>query len=452
MRRILCALALFGLAAVPSIARADGFLVPTDRSLPPLTLMYQRVNVTIEGQVATTSVEQDFHNSTQTDLEADYLFPLPPGASVREFAMWVNGKRLTGETIDAPKARRTYEDIVRRLKDPGLLEYVDRDLWKVRIFPVPRLGEQKIEIKFTTLLAKDGDLISYQYPLRTGTNPRRVTGDFTMVVKLKSPDALGPIYSPSHEVAIDRKGDREAIVSFERSRYTLDRDFALYFAPKSKDVGLSLMTQCSSSDRQGYFLLLLSPSAEKDGRRPPRDLVVVLDTSYSMKGEKLQQAKGALRAALDSLEPDDRFALIQFATVVNDFRESLLKASRDNLTEARDWVDKLEALGATDIGSALDEALKMRPRDRDDDGRTFQVVFFTDGLPTAGQSSAEILKAVEKRDTHGVRLFTFGVGDDVDTHLLDQLAESTRAASTYVRPSESIEAKASTLVSKISHL
>src|SRR5262249_25629936 len=161
---------------------------------------------------------------------------------------------LTGETLEAPKARHTYEDIVRRLKDPGLLEYVDRDLWKVRIFPVPRLGSQKIEIKFTTLLPKDGDLIAYQYPLRTGSNPRPVTGDFTMVVKLRSSDVLGPIYSPSHDVAIDHRGDREAIVSFERSRYTLDRDFSLYFAPKSHDVGLSLLTQRSSRDARGYFL------------------------------------------------------------------------------------------------------------------------------------------------------------------------------------------------------
>jgi Ca-activated chloride channel family protein len=448
MRRILAVLALIGLAG-PLPVRADGLLVPTDRSLPPLSLTYQRVNVAIESQVATTSVEQVYRNSTQRDLEADYLFPLPAGATVREFAMWVGGKRLTGETIDALKARKTYEDIVRRLQDPGLLEYVDRDLWKVRIFPVPRLGEQKIEIKFTTLLARDGDLVSYQYPLRTGQTPRQVTGDFTMVVNLKSPDPLGPVYSPTHDVAVNRKGDREAVVSFERSRYTLDRDFNLYFAPKSKAVGLSLLTQRESQDKSGYFLLLLSPGAQSDEPTVPRDLVVVLDTSHSMTGEKIEQAKGALRAALDSLKPDDRFALIQFATVVTPFRETLLKANEEHLAEARAWVKKLEAQGATDIGSALEEALKLRPKDGD--GRSFQVVFFTDGLPTAGSNSSEILKLLKGRDIAGVRIFTFGVGDDVDAHLLDQLAEASRATSTYVRPSENLEAKASTLVAKISH-
>lgn len=450
MRHILLALALAGALGSAS-ARADGLLVPTDRSLPPLSLAYQRVNVAIEGQVATTSVEQVFRNSTPRDLEADYLFPLPPGATVREFAMWVNGKRLTGETIDAPKARSTYEDIVRRLKDPGLLEYVDHDLWKVRIFPVPRLGEQKIEIRFTTLLKRDSDMVAYQYPLRTGQTPRQVTGDFTMIVKIHSAEPLGPIYSPSHDVAVNRKGDHEAIVSFERDHYTLDRDFSLYFTPKSSDVGFSLLTQRESHERQGYFLLLLSPRAETDVRTAPRDLVVVLDTSHSMSGDKIRQAKEALRSALNSLKPDDKFGLIQFATVVTPFRDRLLRADDANLAEARAWVDKLEAQGATDIGSALEEALKLRPRDGEGSGRSFQVVFFTDGLPTAGQTSQQILQAVKDRDLHHVRIFTFGVGDDVDAHLLDQLAEATRAASTYVRPSESLEAKASTLVAKISH-
>jgi Ca-activated chloride channel homolog len=463
MRRLFWALALMGLAGSSS-ARGDGLLVPTDRSIPPLSLRHERVNVTIDGQVATTSVEQVFQNNTPRDLEADYLFPLPAGAAVREFAMWVGGKRLTGETIDASRARRTYEDIVRRLKDPGLLEYVDRDLWKVRIFPVPRYGEQKIEIKFTTLLAKEADLISYQFPLRTGQAQRREPGYLSMVVNLRSEEPLGPIYSPTHDVAVNRKGEREAIVSFEISRYrpgpgsaeanpswysAREREFMLYFAPKSKEVGLSLLTQRDDRDSRGYFLLLLSPRANDEARPAPRDLVVVLDTSYSMKGEKLKQAKGALKAALDSLNDNDRFALIQFATVVTPFRDRLLEANRANLREARGWVEKLEAQGATDIGSALEEALALSRWD--DGGRSFQVVFFTDGLPTAGSTVSQILEKAKPRVGSGTRVFTFGVGDDVDAHLLDQLAELSRASSTYVRPSEDLEAKASTLVSKISH-
>src|SRR4051812_42091085 len=141
MHRILLALALAAPAVSPS-ALADGLLVPRDRSLPPLGLARQEVRVVIDGQVADTTVKQVFRNTTDRDLEADYLFPLPPGASVRQFAMWVGGRRMSAETLGAPQARSIYEGIVRRLEDPGLLEYMDRDLCKVRIYPVPRRGEQ----------------------------------------------------------------------------------------------------------------------------------------------------------------------------------------------------------------------------------------------------------------------------------------------------------------------
>ena len=105
MRGKLLALALIGLAGSTSV-RADGLLIPTDRGLPPLSLTYQRVEVTIVGQVATTKVEQSYHNSTDRDLEAEYIFPLPPGASVRDFSMWVGGKRYQGEAVDASKRGR----------------------------------------------------------------------------------------------------------------------------------------------------------------------------------------------------------------------------------------------------------------------------------------------------------------------------------------------------------
>ena len=227
----LFALALFGLAWSTTVC-ADGLLIPTEQGLPPLRLVYQRVEVAIVGQVATTKVEQSYRTTTDRDLEAEYIFPLPAGASVRDFSMWVGGKRFKGEAVDAKAARQTYEDIVRRLQDPGLLEYIGRDLWKVRIYPVLRRGEQKIEITYTSILPAEGEMISYQYLLRTGQTVRTTEKDFTMVVRIKSEAPLGPIYSPSHAVELVRRGDREAIVSFEQARCPLDKDFQLYFGPK----------------------------------------------------------------------------------------------------------------------------------------------------------------------------------------------------------------------------
>ena len=204
MRGMLLALALIGLAGSTAV-RTDGLLIPTDRTLPPLRLSYQRVEVAIEGQVATTKVEQSYRNTTDRDLEAEYIFPLPAGASVRDFSMWVDGKRYEGKAIDARAARQTYEDIVRRLQDPGLLEYIGRDLWKMRIYPVPRRGEQKIQLTFTSILPIEGGMISYQYNLRTGQAIRATEKDFTMVVRIKGPDPLGPSLQPE-----PRRGTRPA--------------------------------------------------------------------------------------------------------------------------------------------------------------------------------------------------------------------------------------------------
>ena len=223
------------------------------------------------GQVATTKVEQSYRNTTDRDLEAEYIFPLPAGASVRDFSMWVGSKRFKGEAVDAKAARQTYEDIVRRLQDPGLLEYIGRDLWKVRIYPVPRRGEQKIEITYTSILPAERDMISYQYLLRTGQTVRTTEKDFTMVVRIRSEAPLGPIYSPSHDIELVRRGDREAVVSFEKTRCALDKDFQLYFAPKAERVGFSLLTQRESPGDARLFPALDQPQRSGHGEaRPPR--------------------------------------------------------------------------------------------------------------------------------------------------------------------------------------
>ena len=447
MRGLFLALALCGLAG-SSVVRADGMLIPTDRTLPPLRLSYQRVEVAIDAQVATTTVEQSYHNTTDRDLEAEYIFPLPAGASVRDFSMWVDGKQYKGKAVDARAARQTYEDIVRRLQDPGLLEYIGRDLWKMRIYPVPRRGEQKIRIAFTSILPIEGGLVSYRYLLRAGQAVRTTEKDFTMVVRIKGTDPIGPVYSPSHDVEVVRSGDHAAIVSFEQNACALEKDFQLYFAPRAERVGFSLLTQRESPGDRGYFLLLLSPGDVVDEQPAPRDLVFVLDTSSSMDSEKLRQAKRALNQTLSTLGPDDRFALISFATTPISFRDCFSFATKDNLGAARKWVDSLEAAGGTDIAAALDRALELREAEASE--RTFQVLFLTDGLPTVGlKESSEIVEMVNGRDCRGIRIYTFGVGDDVDAHLLDLLAEKTSACSAYVRPNEDLEAKVSALSNKI---
>jgi Ca-activated chloride channel family protein len=428
---------------------ATGLLVPSDQSVPPLAMVNHQVTITIEDQVAVTRVEQTFHNHTDKQLEATYLFPVPHGASVNKFTMWVDGKEVKGEMVEAKQANQIYTDVVRRLQDPGLLEHVGDNLLRLRIYPVPANGDQKISLSFTAINTSDAGLTEYVYPLKSGSELTRSPVKFKLHATLQSQHKLQNVYSPTHAIKIKHKSDHESVVSFESSQMAADKDFQLFYALGDKDVGLTAMTYRPDSDKDGWFLLLVAPRAELSKyQQVPRDVVLVLDTSGSMAGPKMEQAKKALKYCLNNLSEGDRFALMNFATTVNKYADKLEKVSSSHIEQAKRWVDDLQATGGTAINEALNAALDFRS----DSGRSFTVVFFTDGEPTVGETDPEkILKNVEAKNTASTRIFTFGVGDDVNAVLLDRLADQTRAVSTYVRPQEDLEVKTSSMYDKISH-
>src|SRR6476620_6630455 len=133
--------------AVTGPVSAHGLLIPEDKTLPPLAMVYHRVSVA--DQVAVTSVEQAFRNHTDRQLEATYVFPVPRGASVNKFTMFVDGKEVAREMVEAAKARQIYTDIVRRTQDPGLLEYMGNNLLRLRVFPIAPKSDQKVTLRFT---------------------------------------------------------------------------------------------------------------------------------------------------------------------------------------------------------------------------------------------------------------------------------------------------------------
>jgi Ca-activated chloride channel family protein len=448
MRRYLPCLVL--LLVWAGLAEAHGLLIPVDRTVPPLAMLNHQVAIDINDQVAVTKVEQTFRNHTDRNLEATYVFPVPKGASVRQFEMWVGGKEVKGELVEAAKATQIYTDIVRRTQDPGLLEYMGNNLLRVKVFPVPPHGDQKMALSFTSIVPRESAVVEYVYPLKTDGKATRTLEKFSIRATLKSQHRIENIYSPTHAISVRRPSDHEAVVQFERNQALLAKDFQLFYALGDKDIGLTALAHRPISSDNGFFLLLISPRVEiPQDQTIPRDLVLVLDTSGSMRGVKMDQARKALRYCLDNLGPKDRFGLINFATTVNQYSDKLLPGSKEQVERAKRWVDDLEATGGTAIDAALDAALGLRSQDA---GRSFTVVFFTDGCPTIGETDPQtILKNVARKNTANTRIFTFGVGDDVNATMLDQLAEQTRAVTTYVRPVEDIEAKASGLYSKISH-
>jgi Ca-activated chloride channel family protein len=435
--------------AISGPAHAAGLLIPDDEKLPPLAMVNHKVIATIEDQVAITTLEQTFRNHTDRNLEATYLFPVPRGASVDKFTMWVDGKEQGGELLDAKKAHQVYTDIVRRTQDPGLLEYLGNSMMRLRVFPIPPKGDQKVKISFKSIAQKDGGLVEYIYPLKTDGKSTRTLEEFSVKISLKSQHPIHNIYSPTHAIGVSRKNDREANIEFEKNQAVLDKDFQLFYGFGEKDIGLTPLMYKPIAAEDGYFMFLVSPQVEVEMKRIPRDLVLVLDVSSSMSDLKMAQAKKALKYCLGQLHSDDRFAIIKFSTSVTPFRDKLVPANKDYLEAAVKWVDGLKQQGGTAILPALDEALGMRT---DDAGRPFNVVFFTDGLPTVDETDPDkiVNKTVAKNDAK-TRIFTFGVGDDVNAAMLDQLAEATRAVSTYVRPAEDIETKVASLYGKISN-
>src|SRR5687767_3326249 len=303
MRLFRYALPALALALVVSgQTRGAGLLIPDDKKLPPLAMVNHKVNVTIEDQVAITTIEQTFRNHTDRALEATYLFPVPKGASVDRFTMWVDGKETGGELLDAKHANQVYTDIVRRTQDPGLLEYLGNSLMRLSVFPVPPKGDQKIKISYKFVAGKDGNVVEYVYPLKTDGKATRTLEEFSVNLTIKSKNAVQNVYSPTHAITTVRKSDKEVNVTFERNQALLDKDFQLYYGFGDKDIGLTPLLYKPIAVEDGYFMFLVSPQVEAEKKRVPRDLVMVLDTSSSMSEIKMQQAKKALKYCLGQLK------------------------------------------------------------------------------------------------------------------------------------------------------
>jgi Ca-activated chloride channel homolog len=437
---------------IAGIACADGFIViprpPQQRTFIPLSIKYHHVEVTIKDQVTTTKVDQVFLNENNMDLEGIYIFPLPVDASISNFVMYVDGKPVKGEILEKSKARQIYDDIVRQMRDPALLEYIDRGAFRVSIYPIPARGEKRIQLEYSEVLKYDSGLCKYVYPLNTEKFSAKPIPSVTVSVDIKSGRPIKNVYSPSHEVDIHRQSDNAVKLSYEASNVKPDKDFIIYYTVTEKEFGLNLLSYKESSDEDGFFMLLVAPKYETTSEDViEKDVIFVLDKSGSMQGEKIDQAKNALKFCVKSLKNKDRFGIIVFSTDVDELNSALLTATKANTDKAERFIDKLEATGGTDINDALLLAIKKQP----DPNRPKIIVFLTDGLPTVGIKDVDaILANAEKAKSKSLRIFAFGVGYDVNTHFLDKLAEDNGGTSQYVKPSEDIEVSVSSLYSKIS--
>jgi len=408
-----------------------------------LVVRYHRVTVKIEDQVAVTHVDQVFYNPNDWAVEGEYIFPLPQDAAVSSFTLWVDGKPVEGEVFDAEQARRKYQEIVSSLRDPALLEYAGRGALQAHIFPIPPEGERRIELEYSQVLSAEKGLLRYVYPLNTEKFSAWPLENVSVSVTIASQQPIRAIYSPSHTVAISREGEHQATAGYEAQDVRPDTDFALYFSVGDSQA-FHLVSWMDSDDPDGFFLLLLAPKPDQIQAPLPKDVLLVLDRSGSMEGDKFQQAQEALRYVLRKLNPGDRFNIIAFSTGLESFAHEMQPAIDSQ--RALEWVDRLSAQGSTDINRALLEAAGMAHPER-----PTYLIFLTDGLPTEGEvESQKILANLSTVARSNLRLFTFGVGYDVDTILLDSLAQEHHGTSTYVLPGERLDEILSTFYERIS--
>ena len=425
-------------------------LVASRRVWMPMEVRYHHVSSVIRDRVGVTRVDQVFHNPNAEPMEGTYLFPLPESAWVQKFSMWMDGKEVRGEILDAEKARALYEDIVRKMKDPALLEYVGGRAYRARVFPIPGRGDVKIALEYSETLDVADGLVTYRYPLNTEKFSAREIDDVTVVVEIRSEVPLKDVFCPSHPAEVLRPDEHRARVAFEARHVRPDSDFVVHWQTTQKEFGLSLLSYKPVAE-DGFFLARIAPPVSvSDSQIEPKDVCFVFDISGSMAGEKLQQARRALGFCLSSLRPGDRFNMIFFATEARKFRDALVPASPENVEAAKAEVTRAEAAGGTNIHEALMLAIgAASPRAGGD--RPYVVIFVTDGEPTVGERDPEKIWASVRRANDGrCRLFVFGVGHDLNVKLLDRLAEENRGAREYVEEKEDIEVKVSSFFRRVS--
>ena len=403
------------------------------------------VQVRLQEQVARVQVSQSFVNTGSTVMEVCFVFPLPYDGAIDQLTLLIDGKEFPAKLLGRDEARRLYEEIVRKNRDPALLEWMGTGLFRTSVFPVPPGAERKVSLRYSQLCRKDRGLTDFLFPLATARYTSEPLERLQLRLTIESQAEIKNVYSPTHDVQIVREA-HAATVSYKAERVVPGSDFRLVYDVGEGPVGASVMSYKPAGD-EGYFLILASPdvrAAVED--RAAKTVLFVLDRSGSMSGEKIEQARGALKFVLNNLREGDLFNIIAYDSGVESFRPELQGFSQESRSQALAFVEGIYAGGSTNIDAALSTALAQLR----DSSRPNYVLFLTDGLPTAGETNEmRIVANAKSQNQVRARMIVFGVGYDVNSRLLDRLARANHGQSEYVRPNENIEERVAALYRKI---
>jgi Ca-activated chloride channel family protein len=408
------------------------------------------VNAKLSDATARVQVAQTFKNTGSAQLEACFVFPVPYDGAIDQLTLLVNGKEYAAKLLSKEEARRRYEEIVRKNRDPALLEWVGAGMFQTSVFPIPAGDSRTVTLRYTQHCRKSHGLTDFMFPLSTAKYTEGALAKLSIQLAIESPTDIKNVYSPTHDVTIERPDDRHAVVKFDAKKAVPTDDFRLFYDAEKGKVAASLVSYRPETDEDGYFLLLATPrikaSKENAEEHAAKTVVFVVDRSGSMSGEKMDQAKEALKFVLNNLHKGDTFNIVAYDSEVETFRPELEKFNDETRAAATGFVNGLYAGGSTNIAGALNRALGMLK----ESSRPTYVIFLTDGLPTVGEThEAAIVKHSTEANDVRARMFTFGVGYDVNSRLLDKLAREHHGQSEYVRPDEDIEDAVSKLYRRI---
>ena len=448
-----------------SLASAQGVIVihhphhpvPLPRPIPRPTPQPQptesykitklEVNGTVKDQVAQIQVAQQFQNTGSRQMEVSFLFPLPYDGAIDSLTLMVDGKEFPAKLLAKEKAREVYNSIVRQNKDPALLEWTGTGMFQTSVFPVPAGASREVTITYSQLLKKDGRLTDFLFPLSTAKYTDRPVEKVKVRLALESGQKLKSIYSPTHNVDVERNGNKRAVVTYEAENVIPGSDFRLFFEAGNNKLAASVISYRPDANEEGFFLMLASPPPRDEMKEAPKKTVLfVVDRSGSMSGDKIDQAREAAKFVLNHLNEHDLFNIVAYDSDVESFQPELQKADKKSVTEAIGFVDGLYAGGSTNIDGALTTAMSMVQ----DDDRPCYILFLSDGRPTHGETNEmKIVQNAKRNNDHEARMINFGVGYDVNSRLMDRLSREIKGQSQYVRPDENLEEHVARLYRKI---
>jgi Ca-activated chloride channel family protein len=405
--------------------RVEAVLVSSDRASLPL--IDEKLRVTIDGQHASTTLDQVFENTTGARTEGRYRLRAGLGAHVEGFAYWNGTQKIVGEVFEKQVAREVYENVTGQRRDPGLLEQEGEGAFGFRVFPIEASEKKRVELRWTKWLERTGKTVRYHAPIT------RADADIEIVVT----GTVKNVASPTHDLDVEKTRDG---IRLRPAKERSATELILEWDVDEPDWRPSLFVHAGGK-HDGWFALALAAPQLSDRVVTPKDVTIVIDRSGSMSGEPMAHARTAAADMIRLLDARDRVNVVAFSDEVDTLFKTPRKLDEQTRAAAVAYAERLKEGGGTDIALALKTAIGSQDREA---GRTRVVVFMTDG-----QSDVQQALTAAAADTGDLRMFTLGLGPQVNRALLERIANQKRGRFVYVDRASAIETEVGKLAASI---